>query len=140
MAAGIAVFGTEGRAESINVGKGAGKEFTLQLTTNGQTGSIAKKILPPIDGSIQLRWPSRIEGGDPKHLAGSLAIVAGDNWRMDVEKPPLPEKIMNCERQSAAHSKHGTKSIGPRPQMSDGSEVLEGMAFLLQRIVSVAGS
>ncbi len=44
---------------------------------------------------------------------------------------------MHGERQRAAHAENGAERVGARPQMSDGTQVLEAVALLLQGVVAV---
>ena len=133
MPAGIGVFGAEGRAEGVDIGKRRGKQLALQLSAHGQAGLGAEEVLVPGDAPVNLRRVVRVEGRHPEHLAGTLTVVGGNDRRMDVEETALLEEGVHRVGDTAAHAEHGPECVGPGAQVGNRTEELETVAFLLQR-------
>src|SRR5207249_2954404 len=78
-------------------------------------------------------------GRDLEHLAGALAVAAGDDRRVDVEESLLLEEIVDRPADAVAQAGDGAEGVGPGPQMGDGPQELEGMALFLERISLMVG-
>ena len=130
---GVRIFGAKGRAKRVDVGKGAGKRLALELAADGQISLSAKEI------RLRFFIDVTLEGRDPEHLTGALAIARGDDRRVHVNKIALLEKLMHGKSQAAAGSEHGPEQVRPRTQVSDRTQKLGRMALLLQRIRGVGG-
>jgi hypothetical protein len=76
MAGGVGVFSPKGGAKGVDVAKGLGKQFSLQLTADGQAGLLAKEILAEVDAAPFIaRGAIGGQGGDPEQLTGPFAIT-----------------------------------------------------------------
>ena len=60
-----------------------------------------------------------------EHLAGALAVGAGDDGRVDVLKAVLLEKRVRGERQPVADAADGRDGVGARAQVAHGPQVLQ---------------
>ena len=76
----------------------------------------------------------QVERGDLEHLAGPFAVAGRDDGRVDVEEALFLEEIVDRAADAVAHPGDGAEGVGPRPQVGDGAQELEGMLLLLQRI------
>src|SRR5262249_14460081 len=112
----------------------AGKGLDLQLTANRQIRRPAKKVRGKIAFPVLARQLVEVERGHLEHLAGALAIAAGDDGRVNVKEALLLEEIVDRVAYTITQAGDGAKGIRSRPQMSDGAEELKGMAFFLERI------
>ena len=94
-----------------------------------------KEILGKIDSAVLASGRIlKIQGGGGKHFAGALAVAAGENRRMGVNKAPLLEKLVDAKGRRGTHPERRGEGVCPRPQMGDGSQVLQAVALLLKRI------
>ena len=59
---------------------------------------------------------------------------------MHIHETPLLEKLVHGGCQHGAHAEHRLEHVRPRPQMLDGTQILERVALLLQRIIARAGA
>ena len=59
---------------------------------------------------------------------------------MNVNETALLKKLMNCEREPAAHTKHATEKIRPRTQMRDLAQKFRRVSFFLERITFVGAT
>ena len=131
----VRVLGAEGRAEGVDLAQAAGEDLGLELAADGQVGRPAerspgrKSTLPSLRGSL-----AEVERGDPEHLAGAFAVAGGDDRRVDVEEALLLEEVVDRPADAVADAGDGAEGVGPRPQVGDGAQELEGVALLLQRI------
>ena len=88
----------------------------------------------PSNSSICNGRPFRVESGYSEHFTGTFTIIRGDDWSLDVLKTTVVEKLMHSMSHFAANAEHCTKNIRPWPQVSDRTQKLKAMSFLLQRI------
>ncbi|OPZ96815.1 MAG: hypothetical protein BWY70_01657 [Bacteroidetes bacterium ADurb.Bin408] len=118
MAAGIGIFGTEGRAKGIDETHGQSAQLPFELSRHGEMGRFAEEIFAVINGPCFCLWRvEQIEGGYIKHGAGSFAIAGCYNGCMQPEKPPVVVKLMYGKSHGMANTKYSTKSICTHPQV-----------------------
>ena len=78
----------------------------------------------------------QVKFGHPEHLSGPLAVASSDNGCMNVNKTSLLKKGVNGIAHGISHPCHSAKSIGSRPQVSNGSQKFKGMPLLLKGVNS----
>jgi hypothetical protein len=106
------------------------------LAADGQVGLAAKEILAEIDAVLFIAGRVlQIQGGDAEHLAGPLAVAAGDDRRVHIDEAALLQEAVDGVGQQAPDPENGHEGVGARPQMGDGAQELEGVAFFLQRVI-----
>ena len=137
VAGGIGPFAPERGAEGIDVGKGHGKRFAVELSGAGHARLFAEKVLFIVRAAqiFSFRQPVEIEGGDLKHTARALAVAARDDGRMDIDKAALVEEFMNGKRRLAADLEHRVKQVGAGAEIRDFSQEFHGMTLFLQGII-----
>jgi len=59
---------------------------------------------------------------------------------MNVNEPALLKKLVNGEREPAAHTKHTTEKIRPRTQMRDLTQKFWRVPLFLERITFVGAT
>ena len=87
-----------------------------------------------------MRRRKRIQRGNPEQLSSSLAVVGGDNRRVDVKKTTLLEEGVNGESQGTAHTEDRSKSIGAWAQVGNRPQKFQGMMFFLQGIRGIGSA
>ena len=139
VARGVGVFGPEGRTKGINIAQGTGKNLGFELTADSEEGRLGKEVLGVINFAFRRqRWLLLIEGGNAKHLAGTFAVARCDDWRVHIMKFLILEKLVDRVGEAAAHAEDGAEQIGAGPQVSDFTQELQRVPFLLQRIGGVS--
>ena len=136
MTAGIGIFSPERGAKGIYPSKGHGIDFGLELSADRKPGPATEKITGKGIRTVKL---SAVQGGNGEHLAGALAIRGGDNRGMDLKKPMVSKKLMDCQAKRTAQTAHSPERIGPWPQVADRAQKLETVPLFLQRIGSRIG-
>ena len=129
MAAGVGVFRAEGGAEGVDVRQGAGESLAFKLAGNGQERALAEEVLR-LAGDLVVR-----QRGYSEHLARALAIAGSDDGGVDVDEIPLLEEPVDGIGHAAAGAEHRAIEVGAWPQMSDATQELGTVPFLLQGIV-----
>src|SRR5262249_38802044 len=128
----VGILRTKCGTESVNLADAARKGFNLQLAAHRQISSLGEKVLGEIAFAILARQLIDVQAGDLEHLPVTFAIAAGDDRRVNVKETLFLKEIVNRFTHTIAQPGNGTKRVGPRPQMSDAAQELEGMALLLQ--------
>ena len=83
---------------------------------------------------------SGIDGGNAEHLAGTLAVAAGDERGVRVHKAALGKEPMDALGRNRTHSKRRAKGIGAGAQVLDGAQKLHAVALFLQGIIGGGGA
>ena len=132
----IGFFRPESRTKGVNVAKGHGHAFGLQLARYGQAGHFPKEVLAivylPILGA---RSGIRIKGGYMEHFSGSFTVAAGNQRCVGIDKAPLVEKAMDGKRRHRTDAEYRVEGIGSGTQMGNSPQIFQGMAFFLQRVI-----
>ena len=137
MPGGVGVLRPEGGAEGVDVLKGHGKGFTVELAGDGEVGGLAEEILAEIHLAVLgLGDVVQVEGGHLEHFARALAVGAGDQGRVDIDKVPLLEEFMDGVGRQTADTEHCLEQIGAGPQMGHGAQELHAVALFLHGIVA----
>src|SRR5262249_49233418 len=93
-----------------------------------------KEIRREIDGRV-LPWHfGQIERGYLEHLSRPFAVAGRDDRRGDVEEALLLKEIVDRAADTNSHPRHPAEGMRPWPQVGDGAQELEGVAFLLKRV------
>ena len=141
MARSIGVFGAERRAEGVDCTEGGGAQLAFELTGYGERCRLAEEVGGVVYGTLfGARQVVKVEGGDLKHSAGSLAVACGDQRGVQVEETALLEVAVDGVGQSGAHAEHGRERVGARAQVGDFAQELKRVAFLLQRVCLGVGT
>lgn len=131
----MGILGTEGGAEGVHIAVGAGEDLGLQLPAHRQESRLAEEILGVVHQPVRLQgWSPVIQGGDPEHLARTLAVAGGDDRGVDINKAPLLKEAVDRVGQAGAHAEDGPEEIGTRPQVGDLTQKLRRVALLLERV------
>ena len=130
VAAGVGVFGAEGRAEGVDLGQGAGVGFDVQLAGHGQEGLLAEEVLVVVHLAFGgARQVFHVQGGDAEHLAGPFGVGGGDEGRRDPEVALFVEEAVNGLGEAVAHPGHGTDDVGAGTQVALLAQVLDAVAL-----------
>ena len=136
VALGVGVLGAERGAEGVHIAEGHGKVLGVQLAGHGEAGLFAEEVLGVVH--LPVLGPGdvvEIQRGHLEHLAGALAVGAGDDGGLDIDEAPALEELVNGVGRHGADAEGGGKQIGAGPQVLDGAQELHAVALLLQGIV-----
>ena len=136
MALGVGVLCPEGGAEGVYIAKGHGKVLGVQLAGDREAGLFTEEILAVIHLSVL--GPGQVlqvQGSHLEHLAGALAIGAGDDGGLHIHKAPVLEELMHRVGRHRAHPEGSGEQVGPGTQVLDRAQELHAVALLLQGIV-----
>ncbi len=141
MARSIGVFCTECRTKRINSSQCRSSKFTFQLSGNRQTGLLTKEVVIINDrtGFILLQIIEVLRCY-LEHLSGTFTVRSRDDRCMEIDETFLMEKSMDSYRHVMTNAEHCTKSIRTGTQVSNLTQKLQCMAFLLQRICIITSS
>ena len=141
MAGGVGVFRAESGTKGIDVAEGHGEGLTVELAGDGQVGGLAEEVLGEIHLAVLGQGDVlQVHGGDLEHLAGTLAVGAGDQGRVDVDEVTLLEELVDGVGGQGADAEHSLEGVGSRAQMGDGPQELHGVALGLQGEVAGGGA
>ena len=136
VALGVGVLGPEGGAEGIHIAEGHGEVLGVQLAGHGQAGFLTEEVLGVIHLPVLgLGDVVQVEGGHLEHLAGTLAVAAGDDGGLYIHKTPALEKLMHRVGRRGADAERGGEQVGAGPQVLDGPQEFHAVALFLQGIV-----
>ncbi len=92
----------------------------------------AEEILREIDFAVwRARQVGEIQGRHRERCPHPFGVGAGDDRRIDPEKPVLVEEAVDRFRQGVAHPRRRADHIGARPQMGDFAQVFHGVRLRL---------
>lgn len=130
MSAGVAVFGTEGRAEGVDVTQRGTLVFNVQLSRHGQEGFLAEKVFFEVDEIAALhKW--QFFGifvqncCDLEHLTCTLAVTGGDDGGVDVEEPVPVEEFVSGLCEGITNTCNASEQFSSRPQMRNCPQCLQ---------------
>ena len=107
---GVGVLGAEGGAEGVNVTESHRKVLGIELAGYGQTGLLAEEVPGVVDGAVIVAGDVvKVQRSHLEHLACALAVAAGDDGGVDVDKAPLLEELMHGIGCHAAHTEGGAE-------------------------------
>ena len=137
VAGGVGFFSPEGRTEGVDILEGHSEGLAVQLTGNGQIGGLAIEVLGEIHLAVfRLGHIVQIQGGDLEHLACALAVRAGDQGSVNIDKISVLEELVDRHCSQRAYTEHCLEGVGPGTQMGDGPQKLHRVALGLQGIVA----
>ena len=141
MAGGVGVFRAEGGAEGVDVAESHGEGLGVELAGNGQVGGLAEEVLRIIDLAVLgLGDVVQVKGGDLEHFSRALAVGAGDQGRVNVDKIPILEELVDGHGGKAADAEYRLEGVGAGTQMVDGAQELHGVALGLEGVVAGGGA
>ena len=131
---GVGIFRPERRPEGVHVAQGAGEQFGLQLAGDREVGLLAEEVVGRVGtfGSAGRRRNG--QGGDAKHLAGALAVRAGNDGGVQVVKAALAKKLVYGKGRFGADAEQGAVLVGARAEVGDGAQKLVRVTLFLQRV------
>ena len=136
MARGVAVLSPEGRPEGVHLAQREGHRLRLQLARDGQIGLPAEEVPAVIHLSLLgAGRVVRVDGGHPEHLARALAVRAGDQRGVDIDKAVSVEEVVQREGRLPPHPEGRGEGVGPRPQMGHRAQKLHRVPLFLQRVL-----
>ena len=130
----VRVLGAERRAERVDLAHAAGVGLAFELPADGEIRGPVEEIEMVIDFRAFAGEFVERERGDLEHRARPFAIAGGDDRRVQVQKAFFLEILMDRIADAVPHPGDRAEGVRPRPEMGDGPQELERMAFLLQRI------
>ena len=116
MAARLALFRAEGRAEAVDFAKGEDIGLVVELAGLGQVGRLAVEI-------------------DLEERCSALGGVGREDWRIDVEEAVVVEPVADGTNDGGAHAQYGPLAAGANPEVAVFDEKLDAMLFGLDRVV-----
>ncbi|MNF78279.1 hypothetical protein D3C84_604550 [compost metagenome] len=130
VAAGVGVFGAEGRAEGVDLGQGAGIGLDVELTGDGQEGLLAEEVLVVIHLAFgRARQVFHVQGGDAEHLASAFGVGGGDEGSGDPQIAFFVEEAVNGLGQAVAYPGHGADHVGTGTQVTLLAQVFDAVAL-----------
>ena len=87
-----------------------------------------------VPGRVFRRAVDEIERADPEELARALAVIRGDDGRVDPGETAFVEVAVDALRNGVAHPRDGAECVRARTQVRHAAQVLEGMALLGDRV------
>ena len=131
----IGVFRTESRTECINLSQSRSRQFTFQLSGNGQARLFTEEIVIINDRSVFILLQIiEVHGRHLEHLTRTFTVGSCDQRCMEIEEPSVMEKFMNGISHVMTNTEYRTECIRTWTEMSDLTQELHRMAFFLQRI------
>ena len=131
----IGVFRTESRTECINLSQSRSRQFTFQLSGNGQARLFTEEIVIINDRSVFILLQIiEVHGRHLEHLTRTFTVGSCDQRCMEIEEPSVMEKFMNGISHVMTNTEHRSECIRTWTEMSDLTQELHRMAFFLQRI------
>ena len=128
----IGVLRPEGWSECIDISKSLCKWLYIQLPGHGQMCRLTEEILRIVDTSVRvLRDILHVQRRCTEHLTCSFCIRCRDDRRMDIDKAPLLEELMDgiCRKRSDAEG--CLEQVGSRSKVRDRPHEFHRMSLLL---------
>ena len=136
VALGVGVLGPEGGAEGIHIAEGHGEVLGVQLAGHRQAGFLTEEVLGVVHLPVLgLGDVVQIQGGHLEHLAGALAVAAGDDGGLYIHETPALEELMHCVGRHGAYPERGGEQVGTGPQVLDGPQEFHAVTLLLQGVI-----
>ena len=136
VARGVGILGAERGAERVNVAERHGEVLGVELAGDGQARLLAEEILAVIDLAVLgAGRVFKVERRHLEHLARALAVGAGDDRGVDVDKAAALEELMHGVGRRASHAERRGEEVRARTKMLDGAQIFDAVALFLQGIV-----
>ena len=133
----VGILCSEGRTKGIYILEGKGKGLNIKLSRYGKVCRMTIEILAVVYLSVLCkRKIVHIESCYLEHLSCTLTVTTCDDGCVYIYEIPLLEEFMNGICSNASHSEHCLKGIGSWTKVSNCTEILEAVTFLLKRIIS----
>ena len=137
----IALLGAEGGAEGVDIAQRHGHSLGLQLAGNRQVDRALEEVLRVVNAALVIAGHIvEVQRCDLEHLAGTLAVRAGENRRMHVGEAALMEELVQGKGRLTAHAERRVEGVGARAQMGHRAQIVHAHLLLLQRVVAAAGA
>ena len=108
VALGVGVLGPEGGAEGVHIAEGHGEVLGVQLAGNGQAGLFAEEVLAVIHLTVLgFGHIVQIQRRHLEHLAGALAVRAGDDGGLDIDEAVALEELVHRHGRHRADTEGG---------------------------------
>ena len=136
MALRVGTLRAERGAKGVNLAESLGHALRFQLAGNGEGRALLEEVLAVIHRAVLvLRHVVQVKRGYMEHLTRALAVAAGDDGRVRIDKAVLLEKLVEGKRGGRTHAERRAERVGARTQMRNRAQEFQRMALLLQRII-----
>ena len=133
---GIAVLGTEGRAERIDLTESCSTELTFELTRHCERSHLAEEIVVIDDAAVLvLLEVVEVLGSDLEHLTSALAVACCDERSMEIVESVLMEILVDGDCHIVTDAEDAAEEVGTRTEVSLLAKELHRVTFLLERIL-----
>ena len=137
----VAVFGSEGRAEGVNLPQSRCSKLAFKLSAHGKASHLAEEVVVVVNFSVLVFLQVvQVFGCNLEHLACPFCIASGDDGRMEVEETMLVKVLMNGESHVVAYTHNGAEGVGAQAEVCVLAHILEGLALLLHGIVAATAA
>src|SRR6266496_3004199 len=109
----VRVLSTKSGSKGINVAQRQRESLGFELAAYCQVSWPGEKIFRVIDFTLRgsRSGSSRIQRCDAKQFSSSLAVAAGNDWRMHINETPVLKKLVNGKGKPASHAKDTAEKI-----------------------------
>ena len=108
----VGVLSAKSGSKRVNVGQRQREGLRFQLAAYCQVRRPGEKIFRIIDFTLRGSWHLLgIKGGNAKQFSSSLAVAAGNDWRMHVNETAVLKKLVNGKGKPAPDAKNTAEKI-----------------------------
>ena len=137
----VAVFGSEGWPEGVNLPQGRCSKLSFKLSAHGKASHLAEEVVVVVNLSVLVSLQVvQVFGCNLEHLACPFCIASGDDGRMEVEETMLVKVLVNGNGHVVAYAHNGSEGVGAQAEVCMLAHILEGLALLLHGIVAAAAA
>ena len=135
VARGVAVLGTEGRPERVDLAQREAVRLDVELAGHGEERLLAEEITAEVDlAPCVARQVREVERRHAEHLPGAFGVGRRDDRRADPVEAAFVEEPVHRLRQAVADARHRAEQVRARPQVRDLAQEFERMRLGLDRI------
>ena len=122
----VGVFGSEGRAERVDLSKSRSSELAFKLSAYRKAGLLAEKVFAVVRGAFfAFRHIIEVESGDLKHLSRSFAVRGGYKRCVEIDESFFVEILVYGVGHLAAKPEYGAESVCTGTHVSHRSQILQ---------------
>ena len=136
VARGVGLLCAEGGSEGVYLGECQSHTLCFKLTGNGETCVFAEEIPAEIYAAVLTKGRLfGIECGNAEHFACTLAVAAGDDGCVGIDKAAGMEKVVDRKSGLGAHTESSVVGVCAGTEVCNGAQKFCGVALFLKRII-----
>ena len=133
----VAIFGSEGWPEGVNLPQGRCSKLAFKLSAHGKASHLAEEVVAIVHLSVLVFLQVvQLFRCNLEHFACPFCIASSDDGRMEIEETMVVKILMDGNGHIMAYTHHSSESVGAQTKVRMLAHILKGLPLLLHGIVA----